>query len=263
MGKFARIAGAMLGLLPTLAAAAEPVKLEPTTDWIVDYAPERCSLTRGFGEGKHALRLQIDSFGNPEYFRVLLVGPVVPPNIGPVSKIRLRMTPESKIREPIDAFRGKADQLDAASFALTFPKKASNLQVHFSPWNAIDINTQGMTGPLTALRTCTHDLWASWGLDPVREEKLSRRVHLVAGTPQPLSVNYPVSMLLTGQTALIPVRIMVGTDGKATDCVLQSTLVKPQFKAAVCTGLPKDYDPALDAYGKPVPSVIYMTVFFI
>jgi hypothetical protein len=59
---------AFAGALPLAAASAataqETLALGPSSDWILDYADERCMLFRVFGEGREEVRLRIDSYGS-------------------------------------------------------------------------------------------------------------------------------------------------------------------------------------------------------
>ena len=45
---------------------ANPIELDATSDWTVDYGEERCSLSRDFGELDQGLGLRIDSYGRQD-----------------------------------------------------------------------------------------------------------------------------------------------------------------------------------------------------
>lgn len=289
-----RLLLAAIALLCTSGAAArtaEPIVLAPTTDWILDYAPERCSLTRGFGEGENAVRIQIDSYGNLEGLRVLLAGPAVPESQDPSGRLSVQMTPDKEPRQDIFAVMGKTGLLDSVSFSLDFlpafdmrafnrknpdeqrafrrslrplrpdfENETRSLTVRFNAWEAVELSTGRMTGPLTALRDCTRDLWASWGIDPDVQEGLSRPPVVKDNTLARIRRNYPAAMI--GHSALAPVRITVAADGTASDCVVQSEVVPEVGKAAVCQGLAAEFEPAHDAAGQPVRAIYHTQVFF-
>jgi hypothetical protein len=42
---------------PLLVAAAQPVRLQPSSQWVVDYAENSCRLIRNFGDGKSKAKL--------------------------------------------------------------------------------------------------------------------------------------------------------------------------------------------------------------
>jgi len=50
-----------LAVAPSLIAAAEPVRLQPSSPWVVDYAENSCRLIRDFGEGKDKTKLAFES----------------------------------------------------------------------------------------------------------------------------------------------------------------------------------------------------------
>jgi hypothetical protein len=64
---------ACVALLPLLAAAKEPVRLQPSSNWDVDYAEDSCRLIRTFGEGKDKTVLVFESEA-PGHTDLLVVG---------------------------------------------------------------------------------------------------------------------------------------------------------------------------------------------
>ena len=54
---------ACVGIAPLLMGAAEPVRLQPSSEWIVDYAENSCRMIRSFGEGdsKVIMLLKVNS----------------------------------------------------------------------------------------------------------------------------------------------------------------------------------------------------------
>jgi hypothetical protein len=282
-------------VLPGQAAARDraPVVLAPTTDWVLDYAEERCSLIRGFGEGRDALRLQIDSYGGLYSLRMMLAGPAVAVSRKPEGAVVVQLTPDDRPRDATPALLGKAGVLDAASFNIAFGPVSrgdrireilamdsqtrrqelglewapfvdatKSVTVRFDSGKTLDIRLGKMTAPLTALRDCTINLWSSWGLDFASQENNSRAVKIRDTTVARVLRSYPASMINSGNSAYVPVRVMVDATGKATSCVIQSDAVLPQFRTAVCQGLMSDFEPALDADGKPVASLYQTSVLF-
>lgn len=74
----AMVSCALLALFPSVTWAAEPLVLEPTSDWILDYGPERCTLQRNFNGSGSDLLMQIVSNGDPYRLRVLMKGTLSP-----------------------------------------------------------------------------------------------------------------------------------------------------------------------------------------
>ena len=105
---------------PALAQSnAAPLRLEPRTEWVLDYAEERCSLHLGFGEGDDSLNLRIDWFGPRSHFRFLVVEPAVPKLAGAWSDLRYRFTPDAEHREGM-GINGTYRDLPAVSFGTSF-----------------------------------------------------------------------------------------------------------------------------------------------
>jgi hypothetical protein len=77
---------------PILVAAAEPVRLQPSNPWVVDYADDSCRLVRKFGEGNHEAVLAFESEA-PQQMDVLVVGKALEGHITSGEHIWLRFLP--------------------------------------------------------------------------------------------------------------------------------------------------------------------------
>lgn len=56
-----RVTVALLALAPVLIGASEPIKLQPSSQWAVDYAQNSCRLVRTFGQGDDQTKLVLES----------------------------------------------------------------------------------------------------------------------------------------------------------------------------------------------------------
>ena len=74
---------------------------------------------------------------------------------------------------------------------------------------------------------------------------------------------FPFTELARGTPAFVSVRVMVDSSGRVTDCIVQSEGVDESFTNAVCKGLARGYEPALDADGHPVASVYSNSVIYL
>jgi hypothetical protein len=104
---------------PALAADQPVLDLEPTSDWVLDYAEERCSFFRTFGQGQHALTLRIDSFGSAVDLRFLVFGPAVPKVAVPTREMTVRFTPDIQDRRTL-GLNGKSGDQPAVAFSANF-----------------------------------------------------------------------------------------------------------------------------------------------
>ena len=52
---------ACAAVAPVLIAASQPVRLQPSSRWVLDYAVDSCRLIHTFGEGKTLTKLAFES----------------------------------------------------------------------------------------------------------------------------------------------------------------------------------------------------------
>lgn len=285
-------AGVLLAVAPTASWAADPLVLKPTSDWILDYGPERCTLQRNFSGNGSDLLMQIVSNGDPYSLRVLMKGAAIPKARTVWNELSVRLTPDTEVREGIVGFFVTHEAETSASFPLdfgpsisapgearvthaesnlrrrqilpqrpAFERAMSNMVVQLPEGRGLDVQTGRMTSALSALRTCVRDLRATWGIDPATDASLSREAVVKSGTVLEMRRRYPPEMIGKGMVASVPFRIFVGPDGKAGQCVVQAE-VPEAFRRTVCQGLDNDFQPALDASGQPVASIYVNTVEF-
>ncbi|MBO9517961.1 MAG: hypothetical protein J7493_07820 [Porphyrobacter sp.] len=265
--------------------------LEPSSEWVLDYAAERCTLLREYGQNDQKLKLRIDSFGSWLSFRFTVSGPQVPKSFGPAGYVKVRLTPDERERTHT-AFFGKAGSQSAAFFGLSFvpldwlkpneeavdrtlpdylsdaalkdfEQRTTDMLLEFGNGKKIDLRFSEMSRPLKALRECVDNLHQSWGLDPVREKTLTKRANPTDQTVQAMQRHYPNDMRWSGRNGYIPVRIMVDARGNGSDCTVQVDRAEESFREAVCEGLSKTFEPALDQSGAPVASVFQTAVIYL
>ena len=285
------VAGLMAS--PALAqSSAAPVRLEPRTEWVLDYSQERCSLHSGFGDGENSLNLRIDWFGPGPYYRFLVVGQAVPKLAGATSTLRYRFTADTEHREGMSN-KGTFLELPALSFSGTFlphelelsraadsvehgkpsgtpiapqpefEKQIRTLELRFADRSEVVLALGSMAKPLEAMRGCMDNLVTVWGLDPAVQNSLTRRAVPKRSTIRRVQGWFPFTELARGTNAFVPVRVMVDSSGRVTDCIVQSEGVDESFTNAVCKGLARGYEPALDADGHPVASVYSNSVIYL
>jgi len=293
--KWYGLAGALpFALAATSAHSAEPLVLNPSTDWVLDFAEERCSLVRGFGEGDDAVRFQIDSFGQNYNYRVLVAGKPISIGNGPTGELRYRLTSDSELRPKIDTLEGRSGEAAALAFHTAFGPHISaetmeglsaeerltwaieyrdRLPAFHETVAAIDLHLRGNNvvrlelgpmGPaLKAPETCIADLQAHWGLNPEQQRQLIRPPVPKEATIRRLQRQYPADLALEGVNAFLPVRLLVDAEGRPTDCVVQVESVDEKFKKSVCAGMARGFEPALDKDGQPVAALFTTSVIYI
>jgi len=271
--------------------------LEPTSKWVLNYADERCSLLRNFGNGDDAVLLQIDSYGSWNTFRVTLSGTAVPRSNHPAGTGSFRFSSDVSEREAA-LLQGTLGEKGVAAASLSmhfspgpeikqeefdklgteekarmevaldrprpeFDDAVETISVTFPRGRSVELHVQGMAEPLKAMRTCVDDLYRSWGIEPSAQKSLSAAAVPLPKTVKHVQSDYPPQKLREGQSAYVPVRMTVSEDGKASSCVVQSSAVDEDFKHAVCANLQGDFAPARNASGAAIQSLYNTSVVYL
>jgi TonB family protein len=280
------------------AYAREPLRLQPSTPWVLDYAEENCRLARNFGEGDQRVTLVMDQFEPGDEFRMTLIGrPVwINQSSRPV-EAKLRFGP-TEAESRITALTGTAESKEPALIVqgalrlapLTDSEEEAReqarrrnapfepapigaareaavnwLELIDGPRRDVVLETGPMDKPMAALRNCSWDTIKFWGLDVEQQKKLSRKPRPQRGPETWLSADdYPRSMVRGGYQGIVHFRLLIGADGMPTSCAIQRSTRPKEFDDAVCAAVMKRarFEPALDAGGKPVPSYWISSVYF-
>ncbi len=80
--------GLALGLNPAAVRADDNVALVPAGEWKLRASPDKCRLSRGFGEGENTTSLRIDQGGIEPYYTLTIVGRPVRNPYGNVVQVR-------------------------------------------------------------------------------------------------------------------------------------------------------------------------------
>jgi TonB family protein len=279
--------------LTAIAAPTEPLRLKPASKWISDYQPDGCRLMRQFGEGDNAVILTMNRFAPTDGFGMILHGKMfknkspgdVSLQFGPTeteqkiaflagnsgklpalisaSDMRIAPMPVDQLK---DIERTKAPQfVKGPPLGAAREKAVKYLQIGRPMRKPVILELGAMDKPFAALSACITDLVTSWGLDAEKHKNL---VRWAIPTSNPAtwmrSSDYPMDMLSAGQPALVEFRLEVDESGAATKCHIQQTTRPEEFDNAVCKAMLKkaQFQPALDAQGKPLKSYYQNTVRF-
>ena len=204
--KRAALVGSVVFLLQAGAAHAAdgPRILAPSSDWTLDFADERCSLIREFGEVDDKIHLQIDSYGPHPGYRVMIAGErVVGSDAAPLTEFRVSYSPDTRERDWMQMIVGKLGGENAVSFGPAFlpdapyvedkpaaleqasgsdadrpsgdfERSVAHMTVEFRRGQPFRLATGNMAPPFAAMRQCIDDLVASWGIDPAEHRTRSR-----------------------------------------------------------------------------------------
>lgn len=127
------------------------------------------------------------------------------------------------------------------------------------------LETGSLKKPFATLAECADAMVGSWGVDAEKHKSLSRTVQPSNYPGDWLdTADYPSKMLEARQPALVNFRLIVGKDGVATACHIQSTTRPKEFDDTVCKAVMRRarFEPALDAEGQPILSYYRNVVRF-
>lgn len=277
------LVGVMAGAVLCHPARAEtPVEhFEPASNWVMDYGEESCSLRRAY----------MDEAGRTVYVDMSQVGPGSRLTFTVFSEDVERMPEEVRYRfEPDD------ETTDVFSFALDFGETARGIRFagdylrkderpdDFDDYQNIDtsvlvareaevsdmvilegfedsilLRTGSLAGPMQAMRACLDDLMSGLGVDPEVQRTLSRRAEPVnyVSISQDLYADFPRAMIRDRESATMQVRLVVGPDGRVSDCRFIGLVGPPDYGEAACGSFSRyaRFKPALDADGNPVATL--------
>lgn len=278
--------------------ARDVLRLQPSTRWVLEYADESCRLARNFGEGKDRVTLMLDQFQPGDGFRMRLAGtPLGVNRTGRVDDARLRFGPnEDEIEitaetgktaggEPVLLVNGthrlapltkeekaaakeatrEGRRFDPAPIGPAREATATWLQLGKAARRDLLLETGPLDQPLAALRKCSWDTVKHWGLNVEQQKTLTRRAHWKRSPATWFNASdYPASMIRDGYEGIVNFRLLVDAVGKPTSCKIQISTHPKAFDDAVCAAVMKraEFEPALDAQGRPVPSYWVATVNF-
>lgn len=285
---FALVSAALASsALPNPAFAADgPLAMTPTSNWSVDYAEDSCALRRTFESGGDKMGLELRQLAPGDDFEVVLVSTTLSRTS---AAPRARFEPDSGWFKPLfhrlldsqsshgvgytDSLRpnalkpfGETPPAWAPEERIAREQAVTALTVGGSFEREITLQTGSMHQPLAALRKCMDDLVTQWGLDPQVQATLSRAAQPVdqMGWARRIMQNYPRDMLRANKSARVPIRVIVGADGKPASCAASMRQAEPSFEQAACAATIEyaRFVPALDASGTPVPSIFATTVVY-
>ncbi|MFD2987422.1 energy transducer TonB [Sphingopyxis terrae] len=294
------VAAAMLSLLTAPNAGAkpkEPLHLQPSSKWLLNYADDSCRLARQFGEGDDKVMLVMDRFEPGDGMRMSFFGkPARTSRMDGDAKIRFG---PDQAEQEIGFYPGRGDgktpalvlrsevriapRSEAENAAYDAARNAGDFGFRWSMVTPVEeaavtwievgspvsrpfvLETGSMGNAFAALSKCTDELLDHWGIDVARHATMTRPVTPISDPGQWIrSGDYPQEMLWQGQRALVQFRLNVDASGKPTACHIQQTTRAKEFDDAVCKSIMRraEFKPALDADGKPMASYWLSSVNF-
>ena len=293
---------ACVAATPLLIAASEPLRLQPSSPWVVDYAENSCRLIRMFGDPKHRVKLAFQSEAPGSMDMIVIGRPLstwkkeVNASFNPVG-----ITADSgKVGETADqhdpvilwshvAFqtpaavetdkkrsqyfsaahiRPPATSLSAlaAEHAMRHDLAVRTMEIAIEtrPNRFVVLETGSMGDAIKAFDKCSHDSLKDWGVDPDVQDKIVRPVWSLNTGQWLFADDYPRRPLVRGEESVVQVRLLVDATGRVTNCVSLSHFNEVEFNRVTCAKITERarFEPAELADGTKVPSYFLQYVTY-
>jgi hypothetical protein len=287
-----RIAVVMLGAtmaFPAPAAARdEQLVLEPSSQWVIDYADDSCVLRRGFAGETTQLELRYFApYGNAQ---VSVVSKTLKTTLDPLT---FRFEPGDGWGDPGWSFYasyasgfsgptfsarltpvpGEDDEDVAADEDLQ--KWASNYREALRKMTGLTLidaferdltlRTGSLDLPMQAMDQCLEELTSHWDIDVVAHRDLYRAARPQNQASMSRRLRFPPGLWQRGASGIVNIRMAVSAEGRPTACHVQMALSDPAFERETCDTLLEHlrFRPALDKNRQPLPSYWTTSVRFI
>lgn len=291
MKSLSKIVSIALGLgAAAIAAPAiaddEPTELARSSQWNVDFAPNKCRLAAFFGEGEERHLLFFEQFYPSQRAGLTVAGPA----FERFRSLRETMLSFSEEQEPVstEPFAGDIPTVGPAiiysnigfdpeegetedeseSAPTTLPQLDPGLgnAIEFVSLRQRSREVRLATGPLgeafEVLNTCTRDMVREWGLDVEQHMTATRMPEWLNEQEVAMRIarNYPSAALNRGEQAILRMRVIVDTEGRVEQCLIDEATTTEALVSPACRQMERaEFTPALDAEGNPFRS-FYATV---
>jgi len=294
---------ACLAAVPLLVGASpQPVRLQPSSPWVLDYAENSCRLSRTFGMGDDQVVLLFESDA-PDDLNIVAVGKPLATNSrevpgrflpvqgkpfmgGPAMAAgskpavlwsTVSLLPDllvARLKQKADEQRKNKrlrpppiDRTEEAAYRSarqTFASAATAMQIDGRRSQPVILETGSLGNPIKLFDQCLRDSLRAWGVDPDVEDRIVRPVWTPDATRWFSANDYPQSMWTTGKESVVSVRLLVDASGKVTKCTSLSHFDAPEFNKVVCDVFMTRarFEPAELADGTKVPSYYIRNVVF-
>ena len=269
---------ACAAVAPSTIAASEPLRLEPSSRWVLDYAANSCRLSRIFGKGGDTVIFLMESDGPGDMDMLVTGTPMaggdedipakfIPVQVKPMKGLaakststgepailwsRVNLYPDDvaakkeKAAAEDKAHRGvrppPRDLAEVAADKLRrheFATKVSGVEIEARPGHSVILETGSLGQAIETFDECTRDSLRDWGVDPDLEDKIVRPIWAPNVAQWFRPDDYPRDMLDQGQQSVVKVRVLVDASGRVTKCTSLSHFKAPEFNQVVCNNFTK------------------------
>lgn len=269
---------AFAAIVPMPISAAEPLRLQPSSAWILDYGDDSCRLIRTFGEGNDKTTLVLESDA-PNQMDMLATGkPLGNYNAGVSAKFlpvgdkafegraalstsggdpailwsNVFLVPNPLIENRVPQYEGHnmkpfvrppavslAEQASYKVRRQQFAEKTTELEIQTRWKHAVVLETGSMGKPIGMFDKCSRDSLTDWGVDPNLEDQIVRPAWTLNSSKWFTSDDYPKAPATNAEESEVRFRLLVDASGKVTKCTSLSHFKNPEFNVATCNAIMK------------------------
>jgi TonB family protein len=225
-------------LVAAFAGSADPVALQPSAKWVVDYQTDKCLLSRSFGPAATSVGFGIKPaivFGSGRASLYIVV-----PGTSDVAvhrgEARITLQPSGRtFRELYVSATTKTGTIRGYEIAgdrdlMSALGESSGLTVSAGPIR-YTLETGKMAGVFSALDACNANLLKSWGVDPDARAEI---LHDANPGNWFTDSDYPPSARSQGEQGRVTIVLTVGAEGRPTACRVTVSSVHPVLDKATC-----------------------------
>ena len=234
---------------------AASTALAPVGKWNVEYGEAQCVASRAFGVGENRVTLALKPSPTSAVVQINLLQPGSDMK-GWQTDAELTFSDRSGVKLKQLSYgtqKSMIRQINLDADLVTALAKASRID-----WKTSDKNVTFETGPLgpvlSALAGCRADLREYWNISQPRHEKLKAP----ARQDRPLVAlfsddDYPRQALVGEQSGLASIVMLIDTQGKVAECMIDKTSGIAVLDANSCIIIRSraKFSPAIGEDGKP------------
>jgi len=293
---------ALLFAAPVLIAASQPLVLEPSSQWVLDYGDDSCRLLRTFGADKDKATIVFEKSSPRSPMSLLIVGPAVQVSddardstgeFQPVERSTFKdgvsvkstethhdailwrnvsfadpaMFPELKDRKDPESADLVRIQLNRDAILQSVNGRATQVEsIAILPRHhrALELKSGTMGEAMKMMNQCTRDELAGWGIDPKIDDKIAVPARPIGMLNWIGPDDYPMEAVMRGLESSFQFRVNVDASGRVTDCHIATSVQAPEINDRICEKIKARarFKPAELADGTKVPDYFSNTMVF-
>lgn len=247
------------------AMPSQPVPLEASGPWRVEYADTMCIVGRPFGTGDQQIILGFRPGPLSEYFRIAVYvtanGKKVTRGTAELIFDDLAPIQASFVKGPTTIEGLNLVQIDTKRPEIAALNSAKKFQIRAGDFNTT-FALRNIAGAMKALAACEKDLIIDWGMDPavlasIETPAYHRNVVSLFSTN-----DYPSEAISRHEQGTAGVHYRIGTDGKVSDCRVVESSGSKALDRQTCAIITKRvrFEPAKTKSGEPVASMGFQRI---